>query len=217
METIVPGLTDNDVFLFNTGDPNAFNKIFRALYKNVFFLSRKFLDNDDDAADVTQETFVTLWNHQGRFNTYPNITAFLMITARNASLNYLRYKVRTQETLKAVSDIEAAVGNEDFEEVERKALRAMAQAKTLEVLTQMIAELPAANREVLQLYYFDELSKKEIADRYGITPTAVKKRIDRALSLLRIKLLQRKIVLIFMFVISYPLVTVIKILKKVFN
>jgi RNA polymerase sigma-70 factor (family 1) len=210
-------LTANDVSLFNSGDPNAFEKIFHTLYKSVYYFSKDLLGNADDAEDITQETFVKLWNLQGHFNTTLNIRAFLMITVRNASLNYLRNKDRANEVLKDTEDMDAAVGNEDFEEEERKAVRAMAQAKTLEVLTQIIAELPAAKREVLQLFYFDGLSKKEISDRYGITPTAVKKRIDRALNLLRIKLLQRKIVLVLMLVISYPFVTVIKILKKVFH
>lgn len=208
MENYRPEPTADDVLRFNNGDTLAFEKIAEALYNKVLNCTRKLLKDQYLAKDITQDTFLKLWSLKGNFITFSNIQAFVMITARNASLRFLQN--RGNKVMLDVADgVEIAVDHEDFEEMEHKALRIMAEVETLDVLTQIIDELPADKREVLRLYYFDKLSKKEIAARYGISPTAAAKKINRAIILLRINLQRRNILLI--------LTVIINLLKKVFN
>lgn len=199
MEPIL--LTANDVLLFNAGDRNAFDKVYRSFYRYVFHFTRKLLNDEDDARDITQEIFIKLWKHEGKFESYEKIKAFVSITARNACLNFLRNRNRANEEMRKVADgMDKAVDHEDFEEVERNELRMLIQVNTLEVLTLAIAKLPEDKREALQLYYFGNLSKTEIAERFGISPTAAAKRITAAIKLLRINLLPRNISYVFILI-----------------
>lgn len=203
-------LTANDVLLFKAGDPNAFDKIFQTLYLNVVYLARQLLKDEEDAKDIAQETFAKLWNLKERFNTYQHIEAFMRTTARNACLNVLRDKGRAIKEMRKVADsVEVAVDQEDFEVVEREMFMANLEAKTLDVLNEVIAELPEDKSEVLKLFLLDKLTKKQIADRYGISQTAAARKIARAMAQLRLKLMQRGIVFIFIVIVNF--------LKKVFN
>ncbi|MCS3800893.1 RNA polymerase sigma factor [Niastella sp. OAS944] len=208
MEPIL--LTANDVLQFNAGDGNAFDKVYKAFFKYVFHITRRYLSDEDDARDITQETFITLWKHEGQFETGQNIKAFVSITARNACLNLIRNRIRANKELRKVADgINVAVDHEDFEEIERKELRMLVEANTLEVLTQAIAKLPEDKREAVNLYYFGNLTKVEIGQRCGISPTAAAKRLNKAIDLLRINLLPRNITFVFA-VVAYFLKNLLK-------
>lgn len=202
MEPIL--LTANDVSQFNAGEGIAFDKVYKAFYKYVFHFTRKMLNDEDDARDITQETFIKLWKHEGHFETSQKIKAFVSVTAQNACFNLIRNRNRANKKLLNVADgMAIAVEHEDFEEIERKELRMLIEANTLEVLKQAIEKLPEDKREAVNLYYFGNLTKVEIAARCDISPTAAAKRINKAIDLLRINLLPRNITFVFIVVAHF--------------
>jgi RNA polymerase sigma factor (sigma-70 family) len=205
MEPIL--LTAEDIFQFNKGDRNAFDKVYKTFYKPVYYFTRKLLNDEDEAKDITQETFEKLWKLNYNFGTCDNIRAFVMLTARNACFNFLRNAKRRNEAMRKSADsMDVAV---DHEVVEREAFIAWLQTKTIEVIDEVLAELPADKCELLRLYLLEGFSKVQIAERYGITPNTANYRIQKALVQLRMRLEPRGIVLIFIVVINF--------LKKLFN
>ena len=87
-------LTDETLIEFSQGSPQAFQAIFDSFRMRIFYFVKKLIDDVPTAEEITSDTFVKLYRLHDKFNTYNNIQAFLFITARNASLDFLKYRQR---------------------------------------------------------------------------------------------------------------------------
>ncbi len=127
--------------------------------------------------DAVQETFIRLARHAGDIEG--NVGSWLYATATNASIGLLRSEQARKRRERGFAD-ESATTVEPELPSEHEFL-----------VEQCLAELEPDQRCLLVSYYFRGETQREIAARSGVSQVAVKKRIDRALIVLRIKLLKR--------------------------
>src|ERR1700730_5022982 len=108
------------VYLFNSGNRNAFTSVYNILYPSIFYFARRFV-NSDDAADITADAFYKLWKMDKSFERLQSIKVFLQVSVRNACLNYLRNeksKERKQNELLYLSDQTTENASINYDEVE---------------------------------------------------------------------------------------------------
>lgn len=163
----------------------------------------RFLRDPEAAAEVVQETFMTLWQRAATFDRDAgSLLGWLMRIARNRAIDRLRAAARRPRLVAppGVGDgrdrttgrewpqepgEQAPVGNgaavADAEGPEAAAVRRWMQAAVRE----SVASLPDAERDVLVLAYDNGLTQSEIADRLGLPIGTVKSRTRRALARLR--------------------------------
>ncbi len=65
------------------GDESAFSDLYRSYWEALFRYVIRILPDEDDVADVIQETFVTFWELRGKLGNIKSIKAYLFIMARN--------------------------------------------------------------------------------------------------------------------------------------
>ena len=129
----------------------------------------------ETAADLTQEAFFRLLQHNGR-DSIKNVRAFLFRIASNLAKDHLRKSRRRQtetvtpENLTLVAD-KAPPMDRRLEDRER-----------LEVLSRAIAELPARTQDIFKFNRIQGLSYNEIARRMGISESTVQKHLATALA-----------------------------------
>lgn len=172
---------------FRNGNKNAFEEIYNMHYRRLFYFVRKITGNQEEAKDITSETFVKLWRFRERFDTLQNIKAFLYITARNASFDYLRYAKRVAGETR---DYCYTVSWEDEQSFERE----MIETEVLELIYEEIENLPGKCQKVFKMSYVDRLKNEDIANQLQITLQTVKNHKTRALNIIRraIKSILRK-------------------------
>lgn len=127
------------------------------------------------AEDLTQRTFLECAQSIERLERAASFRSFLFGIARNL----LRQHIDRRR-----NDTEAA----DFEDVPGRPTRvSMLVARRIEqqIVLRALAELPDDFSEVLQLYYWEGFSVREIGDAVGITPSLVSTRLHRAREQLR--------------------------------
>src|SRR6516164_17310 len=73
------------IHMFNSGDRGAFDQVYRELYPNVFYFACRFVDQED-AADITADAFLKLWNQKKDFASLQKIRIFLQVCVRNACI-----------------------------------------------------------------------------------------------------------------------------------
>lgn len=78
------------------GDEAAFTALMRSAQPHVWRFLRHLLGNDDQAADVTQETFVRVHAALGRFRHQARFSTWLFAIARNAAVDEQRRGARRQ-------------------------------------------------------------------------------------------------------------------------
>lgn len=130
------------------------------------------------AQDVVQETFVALWRDAGRFDPAKGAVApWLFSLARHKAIDLVRREANVRKrTVDADLEFEAASDDVDHE--------AWVKIRS-EHVRAAIEELPPAQREALELAFFEGLTHVEVSDRLGIPLGTAKTRIRAALLRLR--------------------------------
>lgn len=155
---------------WRAGDPGAGNALFQRHFEAVYrFFQRK---TDGDIDDLVQETFlaclhsVETFRHQSSFRTY------LFAIARHTLFGYWRRRAAAGRTLDfeeiSVASLSTTAGTRFAKEEERTAL--------LEALR----ELPLDQQILLELFYWQEFDRGQMAEIYDVAEATIGTRLFRA-------------------------------------
>ncbi len=138
----------------------------------------RILGNEHDVCDAYQQTFLNLahYQHQGRQKPR-NVQAFLYRTAANTAISTLRYKKRTQRSMRLLST--AAPQRHDVDPAHDLDVKEL-QAK----LRTAVSRLPDYLREVIVLHELAELPYQEVSKILGISAATARVYRCKAITLL---------------------------------
>ena len=149
-------------------------KIYNEAYRAVYWTAMSLLKNEADAEDIVQDTFVTLIESYDTLNDKDKVIPWLKKIAANKCLNRLtRSKTDTVED-EFFDDVEAIA--EDFlpdSIVESEEARKI----IMDIINNKLSD---DIRRTLILFYFDDLSTKEIAEALGVPEGTVRRRLNFA-------------------------------------
>lgn len=170
------------------GDADALAEVYDALGSTVYAVAVRVLGQRDEAEEVVQDTFRTLWTHARTLGERPvNLRAWLVTAARRRAIDGLRKRQRRILPATALAETErdptAAVVAEDA-----GAGEALETQETIGRVRSALADLPSEQTEVVQLAFFSGLTHQEIAERLALPLGTIKSRLRYALSKLRGKL-----------------------------
>ena len=171
------------------GDLAAFNELVNSYSRKIFRLAKHITQNDEDAEDVLQETFLKAFEHLGDFQGQSKFYTWIVRIAVNESLMKLRKRksdrsVPLDEPVDTGEDTvvrEIAVWDENPEQQ-------YSREELGQILDEAVQGLRPAFRTVFVLRDIEELSTEETAEALGISVPAVKSRLLRARLQLRERL-----------------------------
>jgi RNA polymerase sigma-70 factor (ECF subfamily) len=141
-------------------------------------LAAHMLGNRRDAEDLLHDVFLEVWRGAGSYDPLrSSVRTWLLVKLRSRALDRLRsLGVARRHGIGPLGQLDPEDQDADFE-----VLRSVDRSRALAVL----AGLPDAQRDVIELMYLDGFSCSEIADRRGVPVGTVKSRLARALAVLR--------------------------------
>ena len=188
--TVTPGFDETPlVARAKSGDMDAFSELVTHYERRVFRIAKQITQNDDDAEDVLQETFLKAYTHLDNFQGNSKFYTWLVRIGVNEALMKLR-KRRSDRTVPLDEPIdtgedemirEIAVWDENPEQT-------YSREELGDLLDQAIQSLKPAYRTVFLLRDIEELSIEETAEALKLSISAVKSRLLRARLQLREKL-----------------------------
>lgn len=161
-----------------SGDQGALEVLLRRHEPRVFALAYRLLGNRADAADATQEVFVTVFRKAGMFRHQSAFTTWLHRLTVNASHDLGRKRARTPQPLAADTG-EAEHAARRGSERDAGGRDAFGQVDDRLVVEAGLAALPEEQRVPIVLRDLHGLSYQEIADATGTPLGTVKSRIAR--------------------------------------
>jgi RNA polymerase sigma-70 factor (ECF subfamily) len=184
------------------GSQDALAGLYDRHAEAVFVAALRVSRDREVAAEVVQDTFLTLWNRAELFDpSRGSLPAWLLAIGRNRAIDHLRAAARHQraaafssfargdaddqstvEWLTSSGDLIGAAGREPGPEI------ALSDMETRESIQDALASLPPSERQVIVLAYDTGLSHSEIAAHLGWPMGTVKTRTRRALRHLRERL-----------------------------
>jgi len=176
----------------NENDTDAFAKLMTKYRDKVWRLARGITRSNEDAEDVMQEVFMTVFKKLDTFEGRSTFSSWLYRIAANAS--YMKLRSKKPVNFYDPKDIEFFMekrGDHHNHSEGRHDPERLAGSKiTIEIIKDAIESLPEKYREVLVLRDVEEFTNKEVADMLGSNISAIKSRLHRARIILRKKLLQ---------------------------
>ena len=171
------------------GDTEAFSELVQHYDRRVFRMAKQITQNDEDAEDVLQESFLKAYTHLGDFHGNSKFYTWVVRIAVNEALMKLR-KRRSDRTTPLDEPIdtgedevirEIAVWDENPEQQ-------YSRDELGGILDEAVQSLAPLYRTVFVLRDIEELSIEETAQALNISISAVKSRLLRARLQLREKL-----------------------------
>jgi len=167
--------TDEEIAaLVQRGDHEQFGVLIERYTAKLLRYGNRFLSDRDDIADIVQDVFVRTYQSIQSFDTSLRFSPWIYRIAHNTFVNALRAKGRTTllsfdlDTLVAPLDLRESSAQEEDGELMRKAI------------DEGLSKINPKYKEVLILYYFEELSYTDIADVLHVPISTVGIRLLRA-------------------------------------
>jgi len=162
------------------GDEAAFGQLYDAYAGLAFGLIRRILREKEAAEEVLQEVFWQVWREAASFDPGRGTPeAWLVMRAKTRAIDKLRSIRRREQTF--VAPVDEGVTRGSDARMDDPALAA--EDRTL--VEGVLAHLPAAQRRVIELSFFEGLTQSEIAQQLGEPIGTVKTRARLGLERLR--------------------------------
>ena len=159
---------------FRQGDQDAFEALFHLHQRAVYGWILRIVRNTAAAEDLTVETFWRIYQARARFEAARGFEPWARRIATNVALDWLRAR-------RPENELTGEVIAEQMVVAANPGVTAEIRVKT----AQAFARLPHGLRVAAILSVVEEQPHKEIAEALGISVTAVKLRVFRAVRLLR--------------------------------
>ena len=169
--------------LLKEDNKKAFDLIYNRYWEQLFEYVAKVVKDRDDAKDIVQELFVSLWFRRMSLDNINSLQAYLFTAARYKGLTYIKDNISKNKYLESLKL---------FFDQECDSVARQMEANELSLfIDKEIAKLPPKMREVFILSRKEELSHKLISEKLMISDKTVKKQINNVLKHFRLKLAEK--------------------------
>jgi RNA polymerase sigma-70 factor (ECF subfamily) len=156
------------------GEREAFDALVVRHQRDIYRLCYRYVNNHEDANDLTQEVFLRAWRAIGRFRGRSAFSTWLYRIGVNACLNFrAARRPPAQELPETLADPGIGTAQQVEQAVQAERVRAA------------VARLPEKQRATLILKIYHELTHQEVAQILGSTVGTVKANLFHALGNLR--------------------------------
>jgi RNA polymerase sigma-70 factor, ECF subfamily len=173
--------TDLEIFLaIQAQQVKALDLLYDRYSKLVYSTAIQLLNNVEEAEEVTQETFLRLWQRSGIYQPQRgSLSGFLITMSRSRSLDRIRSRSARQQKLQRIQTFTDHVSDYnpplEFVTVEERS----------NLVREALKQLSPDDRQILEAAYYEGLSQSQLAERDGIPLGTVKSRARQALKKLR--------------------------------
>ena len=168
------------ILAIQQGDRLALEALYDRYSGLVYNLSLRILANPEAAADLTQEIFLAFWNKPNNYQCdRASIRVFLSVMTRSQALNQLRSAKSQRHLIQRFGQM-AMPESRNNPNLDRVTLEELGQG-----VKTSLALLPDAQRQVLEMAYYEGLSQSDITEKTGIPLGTVKSRSRQGLLKLR--------------------------------
>ena len=156
----------------------SFEKFFKENYHLACLVALRYLNDEQEAEDIVQETFLYLWEKRAQIKIHQDLKQYVLRAVKNRCINY----INRQKQLLQISEKEIDISlNENPNDNYSQEELAMQISKSIE-------ELPPQCKKIFMLAYLENLTYNEIAETLQLSKNTIKTQMGIAYKYLREKL-----------------------------
>ncbi len=161
---------------FRSGNEAAFEQVFHAYYKALVGYARTILKDSDDAEDMVQQVFITVWEKRSAMEIHTSLRSLLYRAVHNACLNRIKQQQVRSGYAKEVIQLHRESGATEDR---------MQQKELQKKIEQAMEHLPEQCSKIFKMSRFEQLKYQEIADQLGLSIKTVENQMGKALKVMR--------------------------------
>ena len=166
----------NAVKLMQQGNEQGFNYVYSQTYNYVYARAKYIMQDDDDAIDLLQETYIQAYKNIGSLEDPNNVYAWLGAVTYNQGMKIFRKK---KEVL-LDEEAEGLFDTIEDENIEWSPEESTDKNETANILMNIIDELPPLQKAAIVAFYYDNMKIEDIANAEGCSPNTIKSRLNYA-------------------------------------
>ena len=171
-------MSDNELLsCLSKGDPDAFEEIFCKYNAKVYNFILSTLFDKALAKDLTQNVFLSVWEHRESIDSTKNFAAYIYTIAKNMVYRQTEKMVLAHRYEEYVHKFQSSLENSVEEYINYQYVE--------ELITELIKQLPPSRREIFLLSRQHGLTNKEIAQKLSISEKTVETQITRSIHFLK--------------------------------
>lgn len=142
-----------------------FETIYKTYYHKIFRLCMGYVNDHEWARDITQETFITVWEKLDQFRNEASVGTWIFRIASNQCLRQIEKQKRMPQ-----SEIPFEIEDQPATDLETEG--------KIRLLYRCISELPETDRIIISLE-LEDIKQAEIASIVGLSETNIRVRVHR--------------------------------------
>ena len=158
------------------GDQNAITELYELTYSSVYKTVKSMIADEDTVLDIVQDSFIKGFQSLDQLDTPENFRAWMKRIATNKAKDYLKKKKPILFT---------DMANEDGEEIDFRddcldhcPEEVLDRKETSRLMQEILSTLSEDQRLVIGMFYYEEMSVREIAETLGCSENTVKSRLN---------------------------------------
>lgn len=148
-------------------------KAFYDRYKNkVYFFIKKYVENESDIEDITQEVFIHIWKYSSHKNSEEKLDQIVYKSAKQEIANFYRKKAVQKTTEFIDTDLPISLGDNITDDE--------AHSSAIIKINFLIEKLPEKTKEIFIKNKIENKSYSALAEKYQVSKTTIENHIKKA-------------------------------------
>jgi RNA polymerase sigma-70 factor (ECF subfamily) len=157
-------------------DTEAWNMLVESFSKKVYNLALNFAGNKDDAADITQEIFLKIYNNIDKFEEERNFSSWVMKLSKNHCIDYWRKNKNSRQNV----ELDENIYTNSLHDHTLTPEASLIKENEIIYLRTKLQQLPPDLRSLIIMRDIQDCSYQEISENLDIPLGTTKSRINRA-------------------------------------
>jgi len=176
-------MIDHKELLRNVSEGNmeAFEKLFKEFNKKVFNTALSYIQNVEEAEEITQDVFIEIHHSASKFEGKSSVSTWIFRIAVNKALDHLRYKKRKKRFGFFINLFDPEEKNTayDFPNYEHPGIL-LEKKEESKILFEAVEQLPEQQKTAFVMAIIEQIPQKEVAEIMNSSVKAVESLIQRA-------------------------------------
>lgn len=175
----------------------GFNDIYLSYQDKFIRFAMFYVSNRQVAEDIVTDSFMNYWERRKSLPADINIPAYILTCVKNRCLTFLRDTRLHEEALLGIKELEEWKIQVKISSLEACDPFELFTSEMQELVNRAIDSLPTKTKHIFVMSRLEELSHKEIAAKTGLSTKSVEFHLAKATKILREKLKDYYILILF--------------------
>lgn len=165
--------------------PNEFGRLFLKYREKFISIARSYTRDEVVAEDIVAESFTNFWDNREKIELQTLPEAYILQAVKNRCLNWLRDRATKMRIERNMQDNACRAMMTEINVLDSTDMGLIFRSDIERIFRKRFESLPEMTRNIFLASRLDDMTYREIAEKYGISERKVKRDIQNVLSVMR--------------------------------